>query len=289
MLKAPQRASEDLREQLRQGRVNPPLAANPNNTTPELEQDLTADSRNTTDREGNNNYQRWLLKNPAVIEAMSREKLSQPEEMTIVGNYPRRACAAQITGTAFYAVTVNPQGVVSNPELIKSAGYPILDNQAQIDISSRFFPNNSGQIKPYRVAVSYKPSPTVCPPAPKVNNPPVNTRVTPPASAPIVPVTPVKPQPVEKPVITPPEAEKPPIIPPQPEIPVEQTVKPQVPLDSPTPTLPPPEVTPPAPPVSRQPETITPPPAIEPPAPPSSKKLEAPNPETATETPNPEN
>jgi TonB family protein len=312
--RAPLSASEELRNQLRAAgnpnseiaRIPQPPSVPENNPSPSdiqqqrqeklraemLQRSLVGDSSNTTNQEAQKNYIAWL----------NRVKNATPEPINLSGSYPPLACARQIEGTAVYGIVVDGNGAVNSPELIKSAGYPLLNNQALREITSRSFSNSTGQPKPYRVSVNYKPSPSDCPtatvtPPPAVDNPPVNTRVNPPL--------PVQPQPIQpQPSI-------------KPQAPLNQTVKPQVPPIIPapkkpttpveTPTVPElrppitPIIEPPPVPESRQPieppsPDIEPPAAapaspqpttsdIEPPAPPTSKKPDTPN----LESLNPEN
>lgn len=147
------------------------------------------DPNNTTDEEARKNYVNWL----------NRVKEAQPEAAYVTGTYPKAACSTQIEGTSVYGVSVNPQGIIAGtPYLLKSAGYPLLNQKAFQTVRGINFQNTSGQVKSYRVSVNYKYDPSVCPAytQPLDPNPPVETRVNPPQTPVLDPQkTPVTPQP----------------------------------------------------------------------------------------------
>lgn len=259
------------------------------------------DPSNTTDEEARKNYITWL----------NRVKEVQPEATYVTGTYPRAACSRKIEGTSVYGVSVNPQGIIAGtPYLLKSAGYPLLNQKAFQTVRGMSFQNTSEQVKSYRVAVSYKYDPSVCPAytQPLDGNPPVETRVNPPQTPVLeAPKTPVTPQPQNQ---TPPPATTPqtpanpkpenvrvePPITPKPEIVPQTPVNPQEDnLINTPPITPKPEIVPQTPmnlQESKQPEQqpviqpqVTPPPNpqpsveepdIQPPSPPTSKKTEPP-------------
>ncbi|GFE69786.1 unknown protein [Chroococcus sp. FPU101] len=132
------------------------------------------DSSNTTDEQARKNYIAWLNKVQEV----------KPEAVYVTGIYPRAACSANIEGTSVYGVSVNPQGIMTGtPYLIKSAGYPLLNQTAFQTVRGMSLSNTTGQPKSYRVSVSYKFDPSICPgytqPQPLEQNPPIETRVNP--------------------------------------------------------------------------------------------------------------
>jgi TonB family protein len=118
---------------------------------------LIADKENTTDEEARENEVNWRV----------RVKVAQPTEIALEGTYPKAACMRKLEGTTVYGVMVNAQGRVasspSRPYLIRSAGYPVLNQQALNEIKERSFTNQTGQTQPYRVVVNYKYDPKVCP------------------------------------------------------------------------------------------------------------------------------
>lgn len=118
---------------------------------------LIADKENTTDEEARENEVNWRV----------RVKVAQPTEITLEGTYPKAACMRKLEGTTVYGVMVNAQGRVASspyrPYLIRSAGYPVLNQQALNEIKERSFTNQTGQTQPYRVVVNYKYDPKVCP------------------------------------------------------------------------------------------------------------------------------
>ena len=114
---------------------------------------LQADKTNTTDEEATKNYVNWLV-------AMKADK---PKELNITGTYPKDACLRKLQGTTAYGVLVDAEGKVTNLQLVKSAGYPILNQQAQKDIESHSFENQTDQPKPYFVNVNFEYDAEICP------------------------------------------------------------------------------------------------------------------------------
>lgn len=178
-----------------------PAAANPGQAPPTVPPTLVAglqrDDANTTNEEAMRNNVDWMAKNGIG---------QKPQSLEIAGSYPPAACLKQLEGTAIYGVSVTPQGK-SEPHLIKSAGYPILNQQAVQDVKSAI-PNQAG---PYRVTVNYKYNSKICPAVPTTA--PQTTDSPKPAPA-ASPATPTSPQP---PKATP-EVKAPPTAPPQPSV-----------------------------------------------------------------------
>ena len=114
---------------------------------------LQADKTNTTNEEATKNYVNWLV-------AMKADK---PKEVNITGTYPKDACLRKLQGTTAYGVLVDAEGKVTNLQLVKSAGYPILNQQAQKDIESHSFENQTDQPKPYFVNVNFEYDAEICP------------------------------------------------------------------------------------------------------------------------------
>ncbi len=114
---------------------------------------LQADKTNTTNEEATKNYVNWLV-------AMEADK---PKELNITGTYPKDACLRKLQGTTAYGVLVDAEGKVTNLQLVKSAGYPILNQQAQKDIESHSFENQTDQPKPYFVNVNFEYDAEICP------------------------------------------------------------------------------------------------------------------------------
>jgi TonB family protein len=115
---------------------------------------LQNDRTNTSDEEARKNYVNWAV-------AVKAE--NKPETLNIAGIYPKDACLRRLSGSAVYGVLANAQGRASNVELIKSSGYPILNQQAIAQINSLGFPNATGNSKPYTVNVSFNYDRQVCP------------------------------------------------------------------------------------------------------------------------------
>jgi hypothetical protein len=153
---------------------------------------LIADRANTTNEEAMRNDVNWRTK---IGDA-------KPVEVTISGNYPRNACMRRLEGTSVYGVVVNTQGRVASspyrPYLIKSAGYPILNQQALRDIHSNSFANQTGQPKSFLVKVNYAYNEKICPsvavasPQPREEGVPRQTQTSQPAPT-VVNPAPTKP------------------------------------------------------------------------------------------------
>jgi Gram-negative bacterial TonB protein C-terminal len=112
---------------------------------------LEKNTANTSDQEANKNYLRWLMTINNV----------QPENLTIKGKYPKDACLQKLEGNTTYGVLVNTKGEPTQLNLIKSSGYPLFNQNAQIDISFHNFPKDTP--KPYLVKVEYSYSTNLCP------------------------------------------------------------------------------------------------------------------------------
>jgi TonB family protein len=118
-----------------------------------LGRNLQKDERNTSPEEGNKNYLNWL----------TRIKTAKPTIANLNGTYPKDACLRKLEGSASYGVLVDTQGKVVETELIRSAGYPILNKQALRDINAQTYINQTGQVQPYQVNVNFERSDRVCP------------------------------------------------------------------------------------------------------------------------------
>jgi TonB family protein len=114
---------------------------------------LQADTSNTTNEEARKNYVAWL-KNVRDV---------KPEQVNLTGVYPQDACIRKLEGSAAYGVTVNPQGKVTDSQLIKSAGYPLFNQQALQQIQARSFVNATGNPKAFHVYVNFDYNPDICP------------------------------------------------------------------------------------------------------------------------------
>jgi TonB family protein len=281
---APRDASEQARD-----RLNDPVAINgtPSGDSDlarqrartlwdemqQRERELQADQSNTTNDEAMRNQVNWLARvketNPGAL-----NDLANPDRSTrgitvvsLTGNYPVPACDRKLAGTAIYGVTVNGGGAqISEPELIKSSGYPILNQQAAREVRSTRFNNPGGEGRIYQVKVSFAPTPDVCRGSiatPRnTNEAPINTRNTTPPT-PEIPAPPRQQSPAVNPQpVTPEPAPKPAaVVEPKPETPPAVTTPAEVPPT--TQTLEPPTeaIEPPSPPAETKPE---PSPAISP-------------------------
>ncbi|BAG05761.1 MULTISPECIES: energy transducer TonB [Microcystis] len=250
---------------------------------------LEADKSNTSNEEAMRNNLAWLARvqktNPNAL-----NELNQPNQgsrgittVNLTGNYPATACSRQLAGTAVYGVTVDAQGRLSSePQLIKSAGFPIFNQQAAREVSLTRFNNPSGASRSYHVRVSFAPNPEVCrgaianPPKPEGSN--LNTRNSPPVTPAIE--TPLRPNQPPQPAVSPqPDNVKPPETtgpnPPQtqPEPPKEAIIEQKAPETPPqTPALNQPEGSPASPPTSQNPQPLS--EEALPPGPPAEAKTE---------------
>lgn len=146
---------------------NPNPNTNIENSTPRI----TSRDENVSDEEARKNYIAWLqdVNNPT------------PQEITMAGYYPAEACSGNIEGIVTYGINVNGDGTVVDHQLIKSSGYPLLNNQALEQIQARAFDNATGGNKPYHVYVEFKPSNDVCGSTTVNTNQQNNTPTSPPS------------------------------------------------------------------------------------------------------------
>ena len=114
---------------------------------------LQVDASNTTNEEARKNYVAWLKDIGEVA----------PQQFTLAGVYPKAACIRKLEGTAAYGVTVNLQGKVTDSRLIKSAGYPLFNQEALTQIQEKSFANPNGSSKAYHVYVKFIYNPDICP------------------------------------------------------------------------------------------------------------------------------
>ncbi|MGF1479522.1 MAG: TonB family protein [Cyanophyceae cyanobacterium] len=118
----------------------------------ELRASLAKDETDTTNEEALKNDLNWRQAN----------QVAEPEEISFAGTYPEDACIVQAEGTATYGVLVDAQGNLTSTDLIKSSGYPILNNQALEQVKSRSFEQTDGA-QSYLVSVDFQYDPEICP------------------------------------------------------------------------------------------------------------------------------
>jgi TonB family protein len=131
--------------------IIPPSEIRPNFTS--ISDKIQKQSENTSDEDARKNYVAWA----------TQVKNITPQQLTISGIYPKEACVGKLEGTTTYGLTVNPSGNVINSQLIKSSGYPLLNDQALRQIRSRNFANDSGGEQPYHVYVNFNYNSEICP------------------------------------------------------------------------------------------------------------------------------
>ena len=166
----------------------------------DISNSLTKDVGNT-DEDARKNYVAWV----------SRIKEVQPKAVAFEGVYPKDACIRRLEGTSVYGVVVDTNNQIVSSELLKSADYPVFNQQAIRDIQKYDFGNQTAGTKPYRVTVDYKYNAEICPSLTLPSLTPENDVVAPQLETP---------QPETTETVTPPQPKKPEIVtPPKPEIP----------------------------------------------------------------------
>ncbi|GAB4533266.1 MAG: hypothetical protein Tsb0014_18490 [Pleurocapsa sp.] len=250
----------------------------------DLSSSLQKKETGTTNEDARKNYIYWLTKVNNI----------EPESLVIEGVYPRDACIRRLEGKSVYGAVVDPKGQVVALDLIKGAKYPIFNEQASKDISSKTLKNDTNDPKPYQITVNYEYDAEICPsltlPSLRRDNQPKQETPKPTPTTPTKPEaeTPAKPAPTTP---TKPEAETPKPAPTTPAKPEAETpkptpttpAKPEAETPKPTPTTPtkPEAETPakPAPTTPTKPEVETPKPT---PATPTKPEAETPKPEPTT-------
>jgi TonB family protein len=168
-----------------------------------LREEITFNPTGTSDEDAKKNYEAFLN------QANQTQRVSQPqaEVSSITGTYPKDACLGKLEGTTVVGVVVGADGSATAPQLIRSAGYPVLNQTAMQEVTSRRFENKTGQPKPHQVSVTFNYNKENCPqmvlrdsPRPPISPEPQNS-----------PRPPISPEPQNSP--RPPISPKPPISP----------------------------------------------------------------------------
>ncbi|NEP34233.1 TonB family protein [Moorena sp. SIO3B2] len=120
---------------------------------------LKKDVSNTSDEEARKNLVEWM----ALVKDTLPKKEVIPAAITVSGTYPKDACIKKLEGTTVFGILVGANGEVTNAQLIQSAGYGILNQQALEDIQFRKFNNKTGATKPYQVKVAFDYDQGNCP------------------------------------------------------------------------------------------------------------------------------
>ena len=118
-----------------------------------LRQSLTKSEVGTSDEDARKNYIVWLAKVQDV----------EPDQIEIIGTYPRDACIRRLKGSSVFGVVVNAKGEVVALDLIKGAKYPIFNQQGSKDLAARILENGTDKPKPYQVKVNYEYDSEICP------------------------------------------------------------------------------------------------------------------------------
>ncbi len=118
-----------------------------------LRQSITPTKEGTSNEEARKNYLLWVAK----------IKDAKPDNIAIKGTYPRDACIVRLQGSSVFGVMVNTTGEVVALDLLKGSKYPIFNQQANQDLRSRLFKNDTNKPKPYQVEVNYEYDPQICP------------------------------------------------------------------------------------------------------------------------------
>ena len=140
-------------EQNNQTAYVPPSPESPEQKIERMRASITPNQENTSPEAAEENRKK-------LQEEWNQE---QATNSTISGNYPTLACYKKLEGTSVVGVLVGADGKASQQQLIQSAGYPLFDEQAQKDIQSRSFPNQTGKPKLFHVNVNFKYDGDICP------------------------------------------------------------------------------------------------------------------------------
>jgi hypothetical protein len=119
----------------------------------QMQQSLRPDSSNTTTAEAMRND----------VDSRAKVQQAEPEILRVTGTYPKAACLKQLKGTSTHNVLVDTNGKATQVYLVQSAGYPIFNQQASQQISSRNFGNTTGAPRLYQVYTSFEYSKEICP------------------------------------------------------------------------------------------------------------------------------
>ncbi|NJO94695.1 MAG: hypothetical protein HC775_02130 [Hyellaceae cyanobacterium CSU_1_1] len=172
-----------------------------------LRQSITPTKEGTSNEEARNNYLLWVAK----VKEIQPKGSNLPEEIEIKGTYPRDACIVKLKGSSVFGVMVNTAGEVVALDLLKGSKYPIFNQQANQDLRSRLFKNDTNKPKPYQVEVNYEYDPEICPSLtlPSIRQPEIKQSPQP-ASVPLPkPATQSKPKPEPVPAPKPATQSKP--------------------------------------------------------------------------------
>ncbi|NEO85753.1 MAG: hypothetical protein F6J87_16100 [Spirulina sp. SIO3F2] len=174
---APERASDSA--------ASAPARPQANNPFSSIEESRLALRQDTeqTRTEAAENHRRW----------QASPERANSQHYTLSGTYPVEACPLQASGTATYRLTLQPNGSLTNVELIQNAGRAIFNSRARSKIQSYDFPTVE-QATPAVASVTFNYSASGCP---ELSVPPVQPSATPPTQ------TRAKPQPQPSPSPTP--------------------------------------------------------------------------------------
>ncbi|NEQ23182.1 MAG: TonB family protein [Microcoleus sp. SIO2G3] len=117
------------------------------------QENLRFNPAGTTDEEARKTY-------VALLNQVNR---TETEVSNITGTYPIEACPKQLAGTTVVWAMVGTNGSVTDPQVIKGTGYPVLDQRALEVVKSQRFGNRTGSPQPYRVNVSFEYNKEKCP------------------------------------------------------------------------------------------------------------------------------
>jgi len=117
------------------------------------QENLRFNPAGTTDEEARKTY-------VALLNQVNR---TETEVSNITGTYPIEACPKKLAGTTTVWAMVGTNGSVTQPQVIKGTGYPVLDQRALEVVKSQRFENKTGSPQPYRVNVSFEYNKEKCP------------------------------------------------------------------------------------------------------------------------------
>lgn len=134
--------------------------------SPQLKQNLTFQETLTSDNEANQEFLAW---GQSVEQNTGQPVTISEPNLSINGNYPQDACLGEevlgkrVEGKATYGFTVDAEGkIIGDLKLIRSSGFPILNQQARTEIQTYGEFAKNPEPTPYFVEVDYTYNDQVC-------------------------------------------------------------------------------------------------------------------------------
>lgn len=132
----------------------------------EIREQIAYNAAGTTPEDATANLQTWLEQ---IQKSSGQDDLTwEMQAPEVAATYPKLACLNRLEGTATIGVLVDPEGqVVGEPQLIQSAGYPVLNQAAVAAVAGQTF-EAKGEFKAYPVKVKFQPSEERCAGTPSI-------------------------------------------------------------------------------------------------------------------------